>query len=464
MGNLLYGLNIARNTLNAQSSALNVTAHNVANANTPGYSRQQVQLASLFDTGGGGIRTGALLKIGSGVEVKQVSRVRFALFDEIYRKENQDLNFNVKTEALLHQVELLFDEPSDRSLGGIMNNFFNGWLEIANAPQNMASRQSLYSITQEMTDRLKRIYNALIIMREAVDTELSAIPKQINEISAGIADLNVAIRKSEGQGGIANDLRDKLDKLLDDLSELTNVRAISQKDGTTTVLAGSTIFAEHNTYNELSTTTTLADERGLKRTTFVSEDGIEYVPQHGKLGALINFRDNILINLMEGLDKFAENIVTTINFDHRIGYGLDGVNGRNYFEPNKTKAFNIEVSRDIEDVTHIAASGDGSKGDTTNALNINELKNRRVVDGNFTIQEFYNGFIANLGVMAREAKSGRINEELLVGQIDNSRESIKGVSIDEELVYMIQTQRIYQSAARMIVVMDQLLEEVVNLK
>ena len=140
------------------------------------------------------------------------------------------------------------------------------------------------------------------------------------------------------------------------------------------------------------------------------------------------------------------------------------MDGRNFFEPNKTNAFNIEVSKDIKDVTHIAASGDGSKGDNTNALNINELKNRRVVDGNFTLQEFYNGFIANLGIMTREAKSGRINEELLVSQIDNSRESIKGVSIDEELVYMIQTQRIYQSAARMIVVMDQLLEEVVNLK
>ncbi len=464
MGNLFYGLNIARNTLRAQTSALNVTAHNIANANTPGYSRQQVQLASVSDAGGGGLRMGSLLKIGSGVEAKQVSRARFALFDEIFRKENQNLNFNVKTEALLHQIEILFDEPSDRSLGGVMNDFFNGWLDIANVPHNMAARQSLHSIAQEMTDRLKRIYNALIIMREDVDTELSAIPKQINQISSEIADLNVAIRKSEGQGGIANDLRDKLDKLIDDLSEFADIRAVGQKDGTTTILIGSRVVVEHDTYCELSSTTTSADNRGLKRTAIVSEDGTEYVPQHGKLGALINFRDNILINMMDDLNKLAESIVTTINFDHRVGYGLDGVDGRNFFEPNKTEAFNIEVSKDIKDVTRIAASGDGSKGDNTNALNINELKNRRVVDGNFTLQEFYNGFIANLGVMAREAKSGRINQELLVGQIDNSRESIKGVSIDEELVYMIQTQRIYQSAARMIVVMDQLLEEVINLK
>ncbi len=464
MGNLFYGLNIAKNALDAQSSALNVTAHNIANANTPGYSRQQAQLTAISDFSVGGLRMGSIMKIGSGVEAKQISRSRFALYDEVYRKENQDLNFNVKTEGLLNQIEILFDEPSDRSLGGIMNDFFNGWLDIANTPKNTAARQSLYSIAQEMTDRFKRIYDALIILHEDIDTELSAIPKQINEISSEIADLNVAIRKSEGQGGIANDLRDKLDKLIDDLSTYTDVKTVNQKDGTTTVLVGPKVIVERDTHIELSITTTSEGEMGLKKTAIVSKDGAEFIPQHGQLGALINFRDNILNDLMDGLNKLTESIVTTINFDHRIGYGLDGLNGRNFFEPNKIKAYNIEVSKDIEDVSHIAASGDGTVGDNTNALSINELKERKVVDNSYTIQEFYNGYIVNLGVMAREAKSGRMNQELLVTQIDNSRESIKGVNIDEELVNMIKFQYVYQSAARMIVILDQLLEEIVNLK
>ena len=90
-------------------------------------------------------------------------------------------------------------------------------------------------------------------------------------------------------------------------------------------------------------------------------------------------------------------------------------------------------------------------------------KNRKVVNGSFTISEYYNSIISNLGVMAQDAKSGRINEELLVSQIDSAREGVKGVSIDEEMITMIQAQRIYQSASRLIVVMDELLEEVVNL-
>ncbi len=461
MANLFYGINIAKNALDAQSSVLNIAAHNMANANTPGFSRQKVQLVQISDWTTGRMSTG--LAIGSGVEAKMVYRSRFALYDQIFRKVNQDLNFNIKTESLLHQVEILFDEPSDRSLGGIINNFFNGWLDIANAPQDMASRQSLYSTAQELIDRIQRINTSLVIMREDIDTEISAIPKEINAISSEIARLNVTIRKSETQGGTANDLRDKRDLLIDKLSEFVNVRAIEQENGTTTILVGSKVVVEHESFSKLSSKTTVAGESGMKKTAIISEDGTEYFPQDGKLGALINVRDVILLDLMKDLDKLTEAIVTTINYEHRDGYGLDGVKGRDFFKPNKIKAFNIEISNEMEDVTHIGVSGDGSKGDNSYAYKINELNNKRVVDDNFSINEFYNGMIANLGVMAREVKSGRINEELLFNQIDNSRESIKGVNIDEELVFMMQAQRIYQSAARLIVVMDDMLEEIINL-
>ena len=464
MGNLFYGLNIGKNTLRAQTSVLNMTAHNIANANTPGYSRQKIDMAAVSDDKGQGQGLIGDVTIGAGVMARGISRSRFFLYDKIFRKENQNLNFNIKMEEFLHQVELLFDEPSDRGLGGIMTNFFNGWLDVANSPQNMAARQSLYGVANELTDRMKRIYNALIIMREDVDSEITSIPADINEISSEIADLNVTIRIAESQGGTANDLRDKRDLLVDQLSKYANVRAVEQEDSTLTVLVGTKVVVEHDTYSHLETVTTMADQRGMKKTAIVSEDDIEFIPKYGKLGALINFRDKTLIDLMNELNVLAESLVTTINYDHRIGYGLDGSNDRNFFNPDLTKAYNMKVSDDITDVTHMAVSGDKSKGDNTNALAIFELRDQRVIDNRFSIKEFYNGMIANLGVITKEAKSGRINQELLVSQIENVRESIKGVSIDEELVQMIQTQRIYQSASRVIVVIDGLIEEIINLK
>ncbi len=464
MGNLFYGLNIGKNTLKAQTSILNMTAHNIANANTPGYSRQKIDIASVSADVGNGQPLFGNVSIGGGVMARGISRSRFYLYDKIYRKENQNLNFNVKMEEFLHQVELLFDEPSDRGLGGIMNDFFNGWLDIGNSPQNVAARQSLYGTANELTDRMSRIYNALIIMREDVDAEITGIPVDINEISSEIADINVTIRIAESQGGTANDLRDKRDLLVDKLSEYANVTAVEQKDSTLTVLVGSKVVVEHDVYSHLKTETIVADRRGMKKTAIVSDDGVEFIPKFGKLGALINFRDEKLIDLMNNLNKLAESIVTIVNFDHRIGYGLDGVNGRNFFNPDLTKAYNMDVSADIKDVTNMAVSGDKSKGDNANALAIFELKDQRKIDNRYSIKEFYNSMIANLGVVSKAAKAGRMNQELLVSQIENVRESIKGVSIDEELVQMIQTQRIFQSAARMIVVIDELIEEIINLK
>ena len=463
MSNLFYGLNTAKNTLQAQNAVLNTTAHNIANANTPGFSRQSVTIVPIPDAANRGFGNASRVSIGGGVEAKIVTRNRFALYDVIYRTENQNLNDFTKTEELMHQVELLFDEPSDRGLSGVLNNFFNGWQEVANDPQNMAARESLKSNADELASRMHRIYNQLQTMREDINTELANIPDRINEIAGEIANLNVSIRVTENQNASANDLRDKRDNLIDELSGFVNVRSVEQKDGTITVIIGSNVLVEHDAVSKLHVVTELSEDEGINKTVIMSEEGTEYAPQSGKMGALIKFRDNTLKQIMDKLDVLAESIVTSVNYEHRYGYGLDGGTGRNFFDPTKTKAFNIGVSADISDVTNIAASGDGSVGDNANALRINDVKDQKKVKDTFSIFEYYNALIANIGIMAREAQSGRTNEELLVNQIDNAREGIKGVSIDEELVQMIQTQRIYQAASRLIVVIDTLLEDILRM-
>lgn len=464
MSTLFYGLNIIRNALRTQTAVLNITAHNIANAETPGYSRQTVIVTAIADDSSRGLRSSPMINIGSGTEAMEVARSRFALYDEIFRKENQDLNDYIKTEELMHQVELLFDEPSDRGMSKVFNDFFNGWQEVANDPHNMAARQSLRSFGEELASRLNRTYKRLQILREDIDNEIKTIPKRINEMTAEIADLNISIRISESQNASANDLRDKRDHLVDMLSEYVDVRAIEQKSGTYTVIIGSQVVVENDIHTNLSSVSQVVGGEGSIRTAILSDEGIEYVPRHGKMGALIRFRDYHLENIMDKLDKLTESLVNSINYEHRYGYGLNGTTNINFFNPNKTKAFNIEVSSEINDVRKIAASGDGSVGDNSNALRVNDVKDQDVVDQEFTLNEYYNSMIAEIGIMARKAKSGRVNEQLLVTQIDNAREGIKGVSIDDELIQMISTQRIYQSAAHMVRVLDSLLEEVLGLK
>ncbi len=457
---LFDGLNIAKNTLKTQTIVINTIAHNVANANTPGFSRQRVILTPVINNT---IKGSSNLMIGAGVEATEIIRIRFGLYDQMYRKENQDLNDFKRTEELMYQVELLFDEPSDRGMNSVLNKFFNGWQEVANVPQNMAARQSLKSMSIELTTRMNRIFSRLQLMREDINSEIATIPSDINLITSQIADLNASIRLSESQKTSANDLRDKRDQLVDELSEFASVRAIEQKDGTYTILIGTKVVVERKSLNKLSAIRSVPGNMGTK-TVIVAEDGTEFTPEHGKLGALIKFRDNIISKVMDNLNVLAETLVKVINFEHRIGYGLDGENERNFFDPARTKAFNIRISDNIDDVTHIAVSGDGAKGDNANALNINSIKDLKVVNQRFTLGEHYSSMITEIGIWAREAKSSRINEELLVSQVDNAREGIKGVSIDEELILMIQTQRIYQSASRIIVVLDSLLEDILRMK
>ncbi len=464
MSTLFYALNISKNALFAQTHVLNVVSHNVANANTPGYSRQTVLLASIADSNTNQSIMLNQITVGSGVEAKFVERSRFSLYDAIYRKENQTYNSFAKTEELLNQVELLFDEPSDRGLSQIMNDFFNGWQDLANDPQNMAARQSLKSMGNELCDRFHRINDQLLTMRQDIDNEITAMPARINEISHEIADLNSSIRVADSQGTSANDLRDKRDLLIDELSEYTDVRAVEQSDGTYTVIVGSKVIVEHDSVSELRAVSSTSVQRNIQKTIIISEDGMQYEPSQGKIGALVEFRDKVIEEIIDKFDTLAESIVKTVNFEHRNGYGLDGETDRSFFDPAHVKAFNISISDDIADVAHIAASGDGSKGDNANALRINDLRDLKLVENQFSYSEYYNATIADIGVMAREAKSGRQNEELLVTQIDNSREVIKGVSIDEELITMIQTQHIYQAASRLIVTVDAMLETLMAMK
>jgi len=464
MSSIFYGLNIASNALKTQTAVLNITAHNIANAETPGYSKQNVIVTSIADDSSRGIRSSPTISLGGGSQPMEVARSRFALYDAIWRKENEDLNDFVKTQELMNQIEVLFDEPSDRGMSKVINDFFNGWQEVGNDPQNMAARQSLRSFGEELTTRLHRMNTQLQILRQDLDTEIQTIPNQINEVTGEIADLNVAIRASEGQGASANDLRDKRDHLVDELSSDVDVRIVEQKDGTYTVLIGNQVVVERDDHSLLHITAQVAEGESYNRTVIRSDEGIQYNPERGKLGALMRFRDEHIPFIIDKLDTFTESLVNAVNYEHSFGYGLDGSTGLNFFDPQGTKAFNIQISNDIDEVQKIAASGDGSYGDNSNALLVHALLDQDVVEGKFTITEFYNSLVSTIGIMARDANTGRMNEELLVSQVDNAREGIKGVSIDDELISMISAQRIYQSAARLVSVLDSLFEEIIRLK
>ncbi len=139
------------------------------------------------------------------------------------------------------------------------------------------------------------------------------------------------------------------------------MRAVEQDDGTYPVIIGSKVIVEHESVSDLRAVSSTADQRNIRKTVITSEDGTEYTPTQGKIGALIDFRDNVIEDIMGQFDKLAESIVKTVNFEHENGYGLDGDTGRSFFDSAHVKAFNISISDDIDDVAHIAASARSSR-------------------------------------------------------------------------------------------------------
>jgi flagellar hook-associated protein 1 len=459
VSSLFSGLNIARSALAAQTQVLDVTAHNVANANTPGYTKQTVLLTS---AGADGYQ-GAGITIGDGVRAQLAPRTRTAMYDEIFRRETQNFSADKKTADLLNQVEAIFNEPSDQGLSAVIDQFFNGWQEAANAPQNMAARENLKVIGNELTDRLHLINSNLMDIKNSVDSEISAIPTRINQITEQIASLNTSISNFETQGETSSELRDRRDTLVDELSGLVDVRTVEQSDSSFTVMVGQIVVVEHDSQTSLQPVYAALGENNAGKLVIRSEEGNDYTPGSGELGALLTLRDNGLASVMDKMNEFASALVDGVNAQHKEGYGLDGLNGRNFFDPSKNKASNITLSDDIRNSSNIAVSGDGSKGDNSNALLMGDIKQQKLFENRYSLSDFYNSIVSDIGFMAQKAQNGRTNGELLINQIDTARQNIKGVNIDEELITMIQSQHIYQSASKLISTLDSLLQTLIGM-
>lgn len=462
---LLSSLSTAKNALNAQTMVLNVISHNVANANTEGYSRQTATLTALSSgstsSAFGYSSTGVV--IGNGVEVTSVARSRSALYDEMYWSENQSYNYYNKLEELFSQVESLIDEPSDDGLSALIDDFYNAWEDLSDNADDLSAREALKSTAEELASRFQRIYSELETMRGEIDTEISTIPTRINEITSEIAALNSSIMVASTEGTSANDLMDQRDLLIDELSEYSDVQVVAQDDGSYTVLIGSNVVVDHDMSVEIEAVTSVATEDEDALTVLRSTDGTEYTPDSGTIGALIWFRDEVITGIEEKLNDLAASIVESVNAVHETGYGLDGGTGREFFDSTNTKAYNISLSSDIDDAGNIAASGTGEELDGSIALAISQLTEEAAVNGTYTVSEYYNALVSDIGIMSSEAQSNQSNTELLVSQIDSSRESVKGVSVDEELVAMIQAQHVYQAASRVITTIDSLLETLINM-
>ncbi len=448
---------IGRGALLTYQQGVNLTSHNIANANTPGYSRQQLNLetAVAYNTDSGAV--------GTGVSANGIERVYDRFITGQINQENASLGEWEARTAVLSRAEVIFNEASGSGLGQSMTDFWNAWQDLSNAPAGMTERTALVAKAETMTAHFQSAREGLSAIERDVTGQMADTVDEITTLSARIADLNDKIGQIEAGGGSAHEFRDQRDLALKDLSKLVDIQTVETAGGMVSVsLAGAgtplvndTAVAGNGSPLTIDTATgAIADAAG----TSVSVTG-------GTLKGLQESRNTEIAGYIADLDALAETLMTQVNAGHRNGLGLDGSTGVDFF--SGTSAADMAVHAEIGgDINRIAAAGPGERipGGNGNALMIADLQHSLVMNGGqSSFDEYHSSLVSRAGNAAQGAAQGASYQSEMLSQLEAQRESISGVSLDEEMIQLVQFQNAYQAASKLITVADELLDTVINM-
>lgn len=462
-------LSVARSALLAHQAALEVTGHNIANAETPGYTRQTLSLTQ------GDPRLTPQGSFGTGVRISTVGRAREALLDQDVRAQLAPSTHAQTRRDMLQRIERIFGEPSPTGLASGLDAFWNAWSDLAANPTNAGARTVVRQRAEALTDRFHTYARELTDLQTTVQSQARLKIADVNRISSEIGNLNQQIVASESGGDTANDLRDTRDRLLDSLGTLVPVTVIDRLDGSNQVMLGGRPLVDGTTVNSLSITASLPLEvRMNAEATALRGVG-------GELGALLELANSDIANVRRSLDDLAAALVDDVNALHVTGWSptaggagnwdpLLGPTGSGvaFFSDNPIHrtAGGIQLSSAIAaSAAGIAVGGTlNASGDNTIALGIAELRSASASPVGGSFGGAFQSMIADLAGAARAAADSADVRSTLMQQAESRREAISGVSTDEELMRLIRHQQAYTAAAKIVQTVDEMMDALLSLK
>lgn len=463
MVSTFFGLEIARSGLSAQQTALNTTGHNIANANTPGYSRQRVNMeASPAYTAASIVTYMGPAQMGTGVMAGSIERLREAFLDLQYQGENKNLGEYTATTDTLEKIETIMGEPSDTGFRSVMDQFWNSWQKVSQPSSGYSTREFVIQQGHALAENFNFIDRELKSLQQDVDSQIQTRAEQMNTIVTQIADLNRQIMDVVPHGYVPNDLYDKRDVLIDQLSNMLDIEVTrndyvasdgKKSPGTVDIKLKnpSTDLVVGNDAADIKAgdSGTLAND-GTRHGIFVN--GTEIEPDAGEIYGLLKSRDTTIASYMNKMNDLANAIITQVNSAH----------GTDFFTGDS--AGNMGVA--ITDPNDVAKSS--TPGDNSIALAVYNLKTTAQTIGtgagavSASFDDFTRGMITTLGIETEKAQRMKENTTNLLKEVDNRRQSVSGVSLDEEMSNMIKFQHGYNAAARTMTAMDEMLDKIIN--
>jgi flagellar hook-associated protein 1 len=454
MGGLASGLNIALQSLLTQQTAIETTSNNIANVNTPGYSRQRAELSETDPV------TIGTLTLGTGVEVSQISSLRDSVLDSRVNQETQQQGQLESYLSNSQQVQTLFNETSGTGLQAPLTSFFNSLSQLAANPSDSSTRQSVVTAAQNLASAFNQTSASLTSTQTGIDQSVVQTVSQINSLTSQIAVLNAQVSGAEGTGQDAGTFIDQRNQLINQLSNLVDVSSIDAGNGslTLTTSSGAPLVAGGQSF-QLSTQ---IGSNGLQSIYSQGSDITSKISS-GQLAGELQVRDQVIPSALSTLDTLASSLANAVNTQNQAGFDLSGAAGGNIFVPPSGAtgaAANLSVA--ITDGSKIAASGNGSAGDNSNANALLAIQNSSIVNGQTPLNA-YSSLVFQIGNDVSTAQSNQTAGNLVLQQLTNLQGGVSGVDINEESANLVRFQNAYQASAEVSSVINSLLETTINM-
>lgn len=473
--------------LQAQQAALNVVGHNIANVNTPGYTRQRADFSSNQSLVQGQIH------FGTGVSLTSVQGIRDRFLDlQIYRETAKQTGANERFQTI-DAVSTSLADTGSTGIAAQIQAFFQGFQSLASQPESPALRTNLLSQAQGMVSSLKSRYQMLDDQRNTADRAVASLVGEVNTLTDQIAQLNQRVIAEAGQG-TDNDARDQRKALTDKLASLVGITVFegSQGEYQITLDGGSAVLVSGTSAYQLQTTAGgaaldnhLAVQSVMGGTVVDVTAGI----RDGQLGARLDLRDNLLPGFQRQLDQLAAGVAAQVNQVHATGYAADGVTTNTYFftgaaangglpvgiaaagfYKGMVNALSINASVAANPNLIATAGVAGAVGDNAIARALANLQtgiatvdtNGDGVGDSGPFSTIVSALAGDVGSKAQYYQSLSDTQQNLLTALQTQRDRISGVDLDEEAATMLSLQRGYQASGRFLTVINQLTDQLVN--
>jgi flagellar hook-associated protein 1 FlgK len=471
----LFGtLNLAQRSLQNQQQGIEVTGHNLANVNNPAYARQHIvlQTSSTLDT--------PLGPQGTGANVVAIQQLRSVILDTQLQGEISVTGFLDASQQALQYAQTDLGQQIDRRATGAegasaaqgvggqhaiaegLSDLFNAFQSLSTSPTSLTERQLLVTKAQTLAGQFNQVDDRLNRLSSALDNSIQTDLSTANKFITSIAKLNDQIIKAELRtAGSANDLRDTRQEQIEGLAKLVDIQTASSANGGIDVSIGRVSFISGG---KALDTLEAYDAGGGQVLVRAQTAQTSLSLTGGSVQGNIETRDGTISNLQSNLNSLASVLITEINQVHRAGFGLDDSTGADFF--TGTTATDIKVNDALlANPASVQVSGvAATAGDNQIALALGQLADKKhAALNNQTFSQNYGQTVAALGASLASTNSKLSDQNLVENLLQRQRDSISGVSLDEEMTELMKFQKTYQASARLITTVDEMLDTVINM-